>query len=213
MSAARLERRKTAPGVDSVVGRGAWPAVGRRFGGDLLLVGGAVAAVAFGSGLGYTTFEIDDVPATAVVVAGDGLTFDVSLTNTGGRRGSEVVQIYIEPVDPTVQRPIRELKAFRKLELDPGTSATVSFELSARDFAYYDPSDLAWPELVGNRFVPAGAGALHRTQPGWYVDPGRYRVWVGRSSRELRGAIEVEVTGESTLLVDPLPSRRPAPPL
>ncbi len=53
--------------------------------------------------------------------------------------------------------------------------------------------------------MPAGAGALHRTEPGWYVDPGRYRVWVGRSSRELSGAIEVEVTGESTLLLDPLP--------
>lgn len=197
------------PGENSAVRYGESVYCGHRWHDTL----GLEPAVAFGSGLGYTTFEIDDVPATAVVVAGDGLTFDVSLTNTGGRRGSEVVQIYIEPVDPTVQRPIRELKAFRKLELDPGTSATVSFELSARDFAYYDPSDLAWPELVGNRFVPAGIGALHRTTPGWYVDPGRYRVWVGRSSRELDSAIEVDVTGESTLLVDPLPSRRPAPPL
>jgi beta-glucosidase len=109
-------------------------------------------------------------------------------------------------VDPAVQRPVRELKAFRKLELDPGCSSTVSFELSARDFAYYDPSDHSWTERIGNRFVPAAAGALHRAEPGWYVDPGRYRVWVGRSSREFGGAIEVVITGESTRLVDRVPS-------
>jgi hypothetical protein len=54
--------------------------------------------------------------------------------------------------------------------------------------------------------VPAAAGALHRAEPGWYVDPGRYRVWVGRSSREFGGAIEVVITGESTRLVDRVPS-------
>lgn len=167
---------------------------------------GLEPAVAFGSGLGYTTFEIGGVPASASVSAGDGLAFDVVLTNTGSRRGSEVVQVYVEAVDPAVQRPVRELKAFRKLELDPGCSSTVSFELSARDFAYYDPSDHSWTERIGNRFVPAAAGALHRAEPGWYVDPGRYRVWVGRSSREFGGAIEVVITGESTRLVDRVPS-------
>ena len=115
------------------------------------------------------------------------------------------MQVYVESIDPAVQRAVRELKAFRKVELDPGQTGSVTFDLSARDFAYYDPSDRAWPELTGNRFVPAGAGALHRTEPGWYVDPGRYRVWVGRSSRDFAGAIEVEVTGESTLLADPMP--------
>ena len=96
------------------------------------------------------------------------------------------MQVYVEPVDPAVQRPVRELKAFRKVELDAGGAERVAFTLAARAFAYYDPADRAWPELTGNRFVPAGAGALHRDAPGWYVDPGRYRVWVGRSSREPR---------------------------
>ena len=50
---------------------------------------------------------------------GEGFAFEVSLTNTGDRRGSEVVQVYVEAIDPAVQRPVRELKAFRKVELDP----------------------------------------------------------------------------------------------
>jgi len=154
--------------------------------------------VPFGSGLGYTTFAIDDVPPSATVATGDALAFTVTVTNTGERRGSEVVQVYVEPVDPAVQRPVRELKAFRKVELDAGGAERVAFTLAARAFAYYDPADRAWPELTGNRFVPAGAGASHRDTPGWYVDPGIYRVWVGRSSRLFAGAIEVTVTGEST---------------
>jgi len=165
---------------------------------------GIEPAVAFGSGLGYTTFSITGAPAETEIGTGDGLSFAVEVTNTGDRHGSEVVQVYVEPLDPAVQRPVRELKAFRKVALDPGASETVTFELSPRAFAYYDPSDTIWPELVGNRFVPAGAGALHREEPGWYVDPGTYRVWVGRSSCELVSSIEVTVTGESAI-VDELP--------
>lgn len=166
---------------------------------------GIEPAVAFGSGLGYTTFAIAGAEGTAQIEVGGAFDLEVALTNTGDRRGSEVVQVYVESIDPAVQRPVRELKAFAKHTLDPGETARVAFSLPARAFAYYDPSDRAWPELTGNRFVPAGAGALHRTEPGWYVDPGRYRVWVGRSSRELSGAIEVEVIGESTRLADPMP--------
>ncbi len=186
------------PGENSEVRYGESVYCGHRWHDSL----GLEPAVAFGSGVGYTTFEIGGVPASATMPAGDRLSFDVSITNTGPRRGSEVVQIYVESLDAALQRPPRELKAFRKVELDPGAVLMASFELSARDFAYYDPADRAWSELPGNRFVPAGAGALHRSEPGGYVDPGRYRVWVGRSSRDFAGAIEVVITGESTRLVD-----------
>lgn len=165
---------------------------------------GIEPAVAFGSGLGYTTFSIGGAPAEASIGAGDGFAFDVDVTNTGGRRGAEVVQVYVEPINPAVARPVSELKAFGKVEIDPGATETVSFDLTPRAFAYYDPSDRVWPELTGNRFVPAGAGALHREDAGWYVDPGVYRVWIGRSSRELLASVDVTVTGESTI-VDGLP--------
>ena len=143
----------------------------------------------FGHGLSYSTFAIGAPTAGATFTPGDTLTVEVPVTNTGTRRGSEVVQVYVEPVSPRAVRPAKELKAFAKVELDPGESTTVQLELGDRAFAYWDPSDEYWATTAEQRatgVVPVGGvNALHREEAGWYVDPGEYRIHVGRSSAEL----------------------------
>jgi len=154
-------------------------------------------AVAFGHGMSYTTFEIDGPDEIGSVEAGESVPVEVRVTNTGRRRGSEVVQIYLEPIEPRLTRPVRELVGFAKVELDPGESASVTIDLDARAFAYYDVADPSWEVLRHGGPVPAEAGHERRTSPGWYVDPGDYRIVVGRSSVDFTGSIVVSLTGES----------------
>jgi beta-glucosidase len=143
----------------------------------------------FGHGLSYSTFAIGAATGGATFTPGDTLTVEVPVTNTGTRRGSEVVQVYVEPVSPRAVRPAKELKAFAKVELDPGESTTVQLELGDRAFAYWDPADEYWATTAEQRatgVVPVGGvNALHREVAGWYVDPGEYHIHVGRSSAEL----------------------------
>ena len=149
------------PGENGVVQYGEGVYCGHRWHDSI----GIEPAVAFGSGLGYTTFEITEVPATADFV--DGVSINVTVTNTGERRGSEVVQAYVEPPSGPVPRPVRELKAFRKVTLDPGESATVTLEFDARAFASFDAGDPVHAELAANSLVPqAGAVATARSQVG-----------------------------------------------
>jgi beta-glucosidase len=124
----------------------------------------------FGHGLSYTTFSIG-APAVLSTVFAPGSTLRVSLevTNTGGRRGSEVVQCYLAPASARLTRPPKELKGFAKVTLDPGESATVTIELDERAFAYWDP-----------------------VEPGWRVDPGTYELHVGRSSADVAHVVSVE---------------------
>lgn len=113
----------------------------------------------FGFGLSYTTFEFADLSLTET---SDGMRMSCSVTNTGQRKGMETIQVYIEPVAPSVARPVRELKAFTKVELEPGASTTVEVLLDSQAFAHWD---------------------IHAK--GWQVAPGEYRVHVGNSSRDL----------------------------
>ncbi|WP_062299341.1 beta-glucosidase family protein [Demequina maris] len=120
-------------------------------------------AFPFGHGLSYTTFAHEllavDVPDAGVAAA----TVRVSVTNTGARRGSDVVQVYVGDPVAGVDRPVRELRAFEKVTLDPGESTVVTLELDERAFAYW--------------------GAA-----GWTVEPGDYVIEVGRSSRDIVAA-------------------------
>lgn len=131
-------------------------------------------AYPFGHGLTYTTFAYDEV-AAQVHGEGAAATVDVSVrvTNTGTRDGAEVVQVYVGDPEASVQRPVRELRAFRKIWLAPGESQVVSLTLTARDLSYWHPD-------------------LRR----WVVEGGTFVVEVGASSRDLRGSAEVEVVGE-----------------
>lgn len=166
------------PGDGGAVHYGERMFVGHRWHDSL----GIEPAVPFGFGLSYTTFEIGPPGlARSTAAAGEDVSVDVEVTNTGDRRGAEVVQIYVEPLQPRVQRPIRELKGFAKVHLDPGEKATVSVVLNAGAFARYDPR---------------GADFASADDTGWYVDPGDYRIAAGRSSRHLSGTATVTLTGE-----------------
>lgn len=186
------------PGENSIVRYGEGLFSGHRFHDAL----GLEPAVEFGFGLSYTTFEMSEpriVPG-ASAAAGCTISVEVDVTNTGERRGSEVVQVYVEPLGPQIVRPVRELKAFGKVTLDPGETATVTLDLEPRAFAYYDVADPFWAELSSAGPVPAEGDGLHRTEPGWYVDPGEYRIVCGRSSRDFSGSALLTLTGEPARL-------------
>jgi beta-glucosidase len=119
----------------------------------------------FGFGLSYTTFRIDDVGVsiTGSVAGGDlAATVTASVSNTGQRAGAEVVQVYVGDVEASVARPLRELKGFVKVHLEPGETHQVSCQLDQRAFAF-------WSE----RFQQ------------WVVEAGEFLIAVGSSSRDL----------------------------
>ncbi|MGA8014587.1 MAG: glycoside hydrolase family 3 C-terminal domain-containing protein [Candidatus Dormiibacterota bacterium] len=159
----------------------------------------------FGHGLSYTTFEIGPPHLSAVRLGrGERLRLEVTVTNTGERRGAEVVQLYVEPpgggtLPPGGRlRPVKELKAFAKVRLAPGGAQSVTLELGERAFAYYDVADLDWPRFDGRRpswGADHGEPPIHRSQAGWYVDGGTYRLHVARSSAEVLHTVAIEVAG------------------
>ncbi len=159
----------------------------------------------FGHGLSYTTFEIGKPRlASSRLGAGERLRVEVPVTNTGARRGSEVVQLYVAPPGGGSGSPerhlraVKELRAFAKVHLDPGESTTVILELGERSFAYYDLVDEDWPEMAGRRHNPVAHvhdGPLHHRKAGWYVDGGTYQLHVGRSSADIAHVVDVEVDG------------------
>ena len=127
----------------------------------------------FGHGLSYTTFEYSNLQLDRTTMPVDGkLTVTVDIRNTGSVRGGEVVQLYVGDNESTVERPVRELKAFDKVFLDPGETATVRFELDRTALQYFD-------------------AAKHD----WQVEPGVFTVYVGSSSRDLREKAEFTVEG------------------
>lgn len=190
------------PGDNSIVRYGEGLFMGHRFHDAL----GLEPAVELGFGLSYTTFEMSGPRlragdgAGAGAAAGSPVSVEVDVTNTGERRGSEVVQIYVEPLNPAIIRPVRELKAFQKVTLDPGETVTVTLDLEPRAFAYYDVGDPFWNELSNVGPVPVEGEGIHRTEPGWYVDPGNYRIVSGRSSRNFSGSVMLTLAGDATRL-------------
>jgi beta-glucosidase len=116
---------------------------------------------AFGFGLSYTTFKLDNARLTKKRIAREGSTqVLVEVTNTGSREGSEVVQLYIRDLVSSVTRPVKELKGFKKVWLQPGESTTVVIDISPGSLAFYD---------VNMKYV---------------VEPGDFEVMVGTSSRD-----------------------------
>jgi beta-glucosidase len=115
----------------------------------------------FGFGLGYTTFRYGNLALDVATVAPDGgVTAAVDVTNTGTRPGRETVQLYAGFSSDVVDRPLKLLRGFEKVELAPGETRRVTFTLPAAGLARYDPE--------GKR---------------WVVDPGEYRLLAGPSSR------------------------------
>ncbi|MBQ9263701.1 MAG: fibronectin type III-like domain-contianing protein, partial [Clostridia bacterium] len=131
----------------------------------------------FGHGLSYTTFEYGNLCLSQGAMRDtDTQTVTVTVKNTGSREGKAVVQLYIGAVDGDIIRPVRELKGFEKVALQPGESKDVAFTLDKRSFAYWNT-------------------ALHD----WHVATGQYVIEVGDSSRHLPLRTEITVTGTAAL--------------
>jgi beta-glucosidase len=114
----------------------------------------------FGYGLSYTRFAFSHLRvAPRVVKAGDPVTVSFDVRNLGGRAGAEVVQVYVGDPSATVPRPVKELKGFERVDLEPGAVKHISIRLDRRSLAYWDES-----------------------AQDWKVDPGQFEVYVGDSS-------------------------------
>jgi beta-glucosidase len=153
----------------------------------------------FGHGGSYTTSELG-APALSAATAAVGfdlrLTVSVPVTNTGDRRGAEVVQCYVAPTTSRLVRPPKELAAFAKVWLDPGESTTVDLVLDERSFAYWDPGQPDRVEVAQRASaVPMNGGRGAPAPPGWRVDPGRYELHLGTSSAAIAHVVPVELTG------------------
>ncbi len=125
----------------------------------------------FGYGLSYTTFKYSNLKITpASTKDNEPVTVTFYLRNTGDREGAEVAQVYVSDKHSKVERPVKELKGFAKVNLKPGESKTVTISLNRRAFSYYD---------VGGKK--------------WKADPGDFSILVGSSSAktELAGQVKL----------------------
>ena len=121
-------------------------------------------AFPFGHGLSYTTFKYSNLKLDRTEMTDqDTLTVSVDVTNTGSRAGKEVVQLYVSDRTGSVRRPLKELKGYEKVSLDPGETKTVTMTLDKRSFAWYSTE-------------------LHD----WYAASGEYEILIGASSRDIR---------------------------
>ncbi len=153
------------PGDDSGVRYGEGLFVGYR-GYD---AAGTEVAFPFGHGLSYTSFDYSDL---GVVANDSGLAVTVTVTNTGGRAGREVVQAYVSVPASRVVRVPRELKGFAAVTLEPGESRQVEIAIAAEELSYWSVID-----------------------SGWVTEGGTYVVEVGSSSRDLRLTASAQVAG------------------
>jgi beta-glucosidase len=129
----------------------------------------------FGHGLSYTTFTYERLRLNGERFgAGDEMVVEVDVTNTGRRAGAEVVQLYVRDPIANLVRPVRELKAFARVALQPGETRTVSLRLDWRALAYYDPR-----------------------AAGWVAEPGEFELLVGGSSRDVRQRLTFTWTGDA----------------
>lgn len=127
-------------------------------------------ALPFGHGLTYTTFARDDLIAPDAPTDG-AFTASVRVSNTGDRRGTDVVQLYARDVVASVTRPVAQLVAYQRVSLEPGESATVEFAVPT--------SRLAFTGRDGRRIV----------------EPGAVELWVGPSCADRETQVQIELTG------------------
>lgn len=134
-------------------------------------------AFPFGHGLSYTSFKYSDLKLDRTEMTDQNtLTVSVDVTNTGDRAGKEVVQLYVSDLTGAVRRPVKELKGYEKVSLEPGETKTVTMTLDKRSFAWYSTD-------------------LHD----WYAASGEYEILIGASSRDIRLTENVHLTGTCQL--------------
>lgn len=131
----------------------------------------------FGHGLSYTIFTYSNLRTDRDQLTDqETVTVRVDVTNTGTVSGKEAVQLYVSDTESTVRRPVRELREFAKVELQPGQTKTVSFNLDKRAFAYYEPK-------------------VHD----YFVESGEFMIEIGESCRDIRLSKSVQVEGTTLL--------------
>jgi beta-glucosidase len=117
----------------------------------------------FGYGLSYTTFEYSEPRLDKTeMTKGGTLTLSVDVTNKGSRAGAEVVQMYIRDMVGSVTRPVKELKGFQKVVIEPGQTKTITFTISEEQLSFYNP-DLKW-----------------------VAEPGQFQAMVGPNARDVK---------------------------
>ena len=99
------------------------------------------------------------------------ITVSVPVKNTGSRAGAEIVQLYVSDLKSSLPRPVKELKGFRKITLQPGQEQTVSFTIDRKALSFYDD-----------------------TKQDWVVEPGTFEALVGASACDIRGKAAFELT-------------------
>jgi beta-glucosidase len=133
----------------------------------------------FGHGLSYTTFTYELLSITpAQATAGATVTIGLQVTNNGARRGDEVVQLYVHDEYASVPRPVKELKGYSRLTLDPGERKTVLFHLPVNQLAFYNHDF----DLI--------------------LEPGRVEVLLGSSAEDIRLRGALEITGPERMMVE-----------
>lgn len=132
-------------------------------------------AFPFGFGLSYTTFEYSDLKISADSIKDtDKLTVSFKVKNTGDVAGAEVTQLYVSDVESTIYRPVKELRGFKKVFLEPNEEKEIEIILDKRAFAYYNVN-----------------------LQDWHVESGDFKILVGASSRDIK--LEATVNVESTV--------------
>jgi beta-glucosidase len=125
----------------------------------------------FGYGLSYTTFTYGKAVADKKEMAEDGtITISVPVKNTGKMKGKEVVELYIADQKSTEMRPKKELKAFRKIELNPGEEKMVHFTIDKTALQFYS-----------------------NIKKAWVAEPGKFTVLIGASSRDIRSKVDINL--------------------
>lgn len=132
---------------------------------------GAATLFPFGFGLSYTQFRWGTPRLSASAFGADGLSVEIDVTNVGERPGAEVVQLYVAPPPAAVARPVKELRAFAKLDLAPGETGTAVLRLDHRALAWFD--------------VESG---------GWVADAGRYRALLAAHAEDIRAELPFDLT-------------------
>ena len=126
---------------------------------------------AFGHGLSYTDFTYGDAKVSKnSVKAGADVSVSVNVTNTGKVAGKEVVQLYIGDEQSRLERPVKELKGFSKIALEPGETKTVTFSIDPEKLMYFDDEK-------------------HE----WVLEDGKFTAYVGSASDDIRTQVSFEV--------------------
>ena len=131
----------------------------------------------FGHGLSYTSFAYSNLRTDKEKLSDqESVTVSVDVTNTGKVAGKAAVQLYVRDVESTVRRPVRELRDFAKVELQPGETKTLSFILDKRAYAYYEPK-------------------VHD----FFVESGQFVLEIGESCRDIRLTKSIHVDGTTLI--------------